>query len=205
MRHGTLSMYKKAKCRCLECVTEANRYQKRLRFEHLNGRKRLVPSGPTIEHLNWLHAQGMSLSAIAAAMGYTSATVVCNLRRRTSVRLSTQERMLAVKLERSNSRSFIDSLGTARRLQALAWCGWTNAEIAKRAGLWQNTLSDLRAHRYPSVYASTAVTIANIYEELSLLDGGDELSRRKAIRMGWAPPMAWDDIDLDARPNGVAA
>lgn len=95
------------------------------------------------------------------------------------------------------------SIGTVRRLQALGWCGWTRADIARVAGV-QLTYSGQH------VTDATAEAVARAYDLLWDVQPPDTFdntqARRAARRLGWAPPLAWDDIDdPDATPQGVAA
>jgi cobalamin biosynthesis protein CbiG len=50
-----------------------------------------------------------------------------------------------------------------------------------------------------------AVRMAALYDELSATPGPSEVAARHARERGWAPPLAWDDIDdPEDRPQGVA-
>lgn len=93
----------------------------------------------------------------------------------------------------------IDSTGTARRLQALVAIGYAQSYLwdritgdAKR----QNMAYVIRQQR-PTVNAETARKVAELYDELSMTPGPSERARRKAAYYGWAPPLAWDEDDID--------
>lgn len=51
--------------------------------------------------------------------------------------------IVAVPLVPRDSHRGIDSAGTRRRVQALAWMGWPGAEVARRAGTTQSALATL--------------------------------------------------------------
>lgn len=94
----------------------------------------------------------------------------------------------------------IDSTGTARRLQALVAIGYTQTYLwdritgdAKR----QNMAYVIRQQR-PTVNAQTARKVAELYNKLSMTPGPSERARRKAAYYGWAPPLAWDEDEIDS-------
>lgn len=100
----------------------------------------------------------------------------------------------------------IDPTGTVRRIQALYALGWTSADIGEQCGRgreWARMIA-----RSTSVTTTTADRIVVAYEALSMRlphGGYANRSRRHAQRMGWAPPLAWDDETIDdpaATPRG---
>lgn len=97
----------------------------------------------------------------------------------------------------------VDGVGTRRRILALVAIGWTFAELDRQLGR-KRTYSHNLASRDLDVHRNTAEQIAVLYERLSMTPvvgwRGDR-QRRIAARNGWAPPLAWDDIDNDATPN----
>lgn len=103
--------------------------------------------------------------------------------------------------------SLLDARGARRRIQALMCLGWSQSEIARRAGMRQARLS---AHLHlPHVKRSSYERVCRIYDELShLIPPTDTTPQRMSVnrtralarRNGWAPPMAWDDIDHDEHP-----
>lgn len=92
---------------------------------------------------------------------------------------------------------------TKRRIRALQWMGWTLAAVAHRAGFAHATslsviMKNERVHR------DTARVIAEVYEALCMHRGPSDLARKRAITAGYAPPLAWRNIDdLQERPTGV--
>jgi hypothetical protein len=102
----------------------------------------------------------------------------------------------------------MDSTGTKRRIQALVALGWTLGEIAaaceKRSGnAWTNEV--LRSAR---VHSTTEALIRSAYDRMSMIrPEGPYRNRQRATaaRKGYAPPLAWDDIDDPLeRPSGIA-
>src|SRR5665647_2260475 len=94
------------------------------------------------------------------------------------------------------------STGTIRRILALHAIGWSADDIAARLGCSVQWVRQLRSRTTHPVLATTARRVARLYDELSGMPGPSERSRFLALRAGWAPPLAWDDIDdLDATPD----
>jgi lambda repressor-like predicted transcriptional regulator len=202
--HGTLTTYKTHACRCVNCATVANTYQKRLRLDHARGRKRVVSADRAHAHVSWLRSQGMTWAAIADAMGYSSSTVVHRITRRDRIRVSTLGRLLAVQPRITSDRSLVSSAGARRRLRALACAGWSLADVSRRTGIASTVLSDVRRGRYPETRAYMDALIRDVYAELAYMQGGSSRARLQAERAGWAPAAAWDDIDdPQSRPMGV--
>lgn len=95
--------------------------------------------------------------------------------------------------------------GARRRLQALCALGHTQKSIAQRLGV-----SPQRVHqwtcdeKYGRIYPASHDSIVELYDELSMVVPTGSMStrtRNDALRRGWAPPLAWDDIDNDGAPN----
>lgn len=104
----------------------------------------------------------------------------------------------------------IPAIGTQRRIQALQAIGWRITDIADALGLattrgvcaplWQLMKRD-------HVRRSTAERIANLYDRWCMTPGpAANRNRAMAVRRGWAPPLAWNDIDdPDELPRGLRA
>ncbi len=99
-------------------------------------------------------------------------------------------------------RRLIDSLGTTRRIEALMAIGWTSGHIADLIGV---TRSGVRRIKYSrTVQIGTARRVEAAYDALSGRPGPSEMTRGRARSLGYAPPLAWDDIDNpDETPQGV--
>lgn len=103
----------------------------------------------------------------------------------------------------------IPAQGTQRRIQALMAMGWTSQDIADTAGLCHRAkvTSILNGQKgRPAVWVtqSTRDRIAAVYDTLSMrlpdMTRGRQRTRTIAARKGYAPPLAWDDIDNDPEP-----
>lgn len=109
------------------------------------------------------------------------------------------------------THTIVDGTGTRRRLQALCAIGWTFIEIGRMYGMTRQGVRELAyAER---VRDDTAERVRRIYDDLSMrvpeprsgYERGSAIkARNHAARMGWPPPLAWDDEDLD-RPDARPA
>lgn len=100
----------------------------------------------------------------------------------------------------------IDALGTHRRIRALQRLGWPAAEIGRRINpSWPVPKSNVwQILHHERVHVDTARAVDRVYLELWITRGPSRLTEKIAIRKGWAPPAAWDDIDSpDAVPQGM--
>jgi transcriptional regulator with XRE-family HTH domain len=97
-----------------------------------------------------------------------------------------------------------DWFGVKRRLEALHAIGWTGQQLADELGITLQAVHRLRTVKRP-IYPSTAEKIRGLYERLSSQPQAGyqaDRMRRLALKHGWAPPLAWDDIDdLDEKPK----
>lgn len=101
-------------------------------------------------------------------------------------------------------RSLVPAVGSRRRLQALMTLGWTSPQLADHLG-WDPKEVWRKLSVRERVTATSAEQIAELYERL--WDSRPPTPRswqavramtktlNNARRRGWAPPMAWDDID----------
>jgi hypothetical protein len=93
----------------------------------------------------------------------------------------------------------VDATGTRRRLQALMRMGWTTAELAARGG-WNTPEAVQMIARRDMVNHANRDRVARLYDALAMIPGPSSLTAQRAARAGWAPPLAWDDIDNDPEP-----
>lgn len=98
--------------------------------------------------------------------------------------------------------------GTRRRVEALQWLGWSAAEISRRLGRNPTWLTQT-TRKHAVIRRETAEAVARVYDGLSMrLPNPATQSERLSVgrtqalarRRGYAPPLAWDDIDNDDRP-----
>lgn len=91
----------------------------------------------------------------------------------------------------------VPCLGTTRRLRALAVAGYSLNMLADELGISRDRVYQLRSGRVPTIGASQARFIAERFDRLPDLgdNAPDFRTREKALAAGWAPPMAWDNVD----------
>lgn len=101
----------------------------------------------------------------------------------------------------------VPSHGVTRRLQALFALGWTTIDMAERLGVTYARVSHLMRGKYPVLHRSTYAAVAALYDQLSMVTPVDQAPKgrgnvyvharaaRMAAARGYAPPLAWDDID----------
>lgn len=104
-------------------------------------------------------------------------------------------------------------LGTQRRIRALMALGWTTTDIADAAGLCHRAkvsqiLNGQNGKPAQWVTRTTADRIAAVYERLSMRIPPHTRARARtrtiATSRGYAPPLAWDNIDdPDEQPAGT--
>lgn len=99
----------------------------------------------------------------------------------------------------------MDGTGTVRRLQALMRMGWRGKDIAEIAfpesGNGSRWVSAVMAQK--TVQPKTYWAVRRAYDQLSHLPGPSRETKKRALMKGFAPPLAWDDIDdPKCRPQG---
>lgn len=220
--HGTRAAYVKDRCRCTGC-TAANTAASNTRHRHqVFGRwAPFVDAAPVRDHVHQLRAAGIGTDQIAALAGVSPSHVRALIYPThagrppiTRVRPRTAERLLSVTARDANraARSLVDAPGTRRRLQALMATGWTLQRLADQLGRTPANLR--RTLDAAQVTAGTAAAVRHLYERLETTapthgSAADRAAaracRQEAMRCGWLPPLAWDDIDTDPTPTPPVA
>lgn len=197
VNHGTLTAYITHGCRCDICRRNATRHNKKLRVDRLRGNPRLVDAQPIRDHVQALLEAGMSFRAISLAAGWRSRNALDEALKRDRVHTRTRDRVLAVTVASDTRRDgYVDATGARRRLQALAVNGWASRALARRLGHRDHsTVLDIQAGRIRRIRRRTADTIAGLHDELWQTPGGSDRAAAAALRRGWLPTAAWDDLD----------
>lgn len=101
----------------------------------------------------------------------------------------------------------VSPLATKRRLRALFALGWTWGQIAERVGTSRGAVEKWANEPRRFFYAGTAHRVAEVYDRMSaeVPEGWVATrTRNQARRRGYAPPLAWDDIeDPTDTPHGM--
>lgn len=197
-RHGTLAKYVQDRCRCDDCRTAAVRYNKRLRYDRANGRRRTVDASRAHAHLDALAAAGMTEWQITRAGGWKSRNAVASVRESRRIRPETERRVLSITPDGGLSdQSYVDATGARRRLQALAVLGWTTRALAFELDMERGAVGDILTGRTARIRHGSAQAIAGCYGRLWNVAGPSERTRTWARQQGFLPPLAWDDDALD--------
>lgn len=78
--------------------------------------------------------------------------------------------------------------------------GHSLGEVGRQLGITQQAVTQILSQE--SVAAQTAVKVADLFERLHMTVGPSSRARNYALRRGWHPALAWDDIDNpDEAPN----
>jgi len=143
----------------------------------------------------WLD-EGFRPEAIARAAG-VSAPAVCRL---VGGHTATVKRPVADRLMRVNRRGlyaacegldYVPAIGIKRRLEALQSLGWTWSDLKARGV----TVRSCWLHDGGFAAAESWKAVRDVYEQLWDQPGPSRLTRNRALKAGYAPPAAWDDID----------
>lgn len=182
-------------CRCPRCLAI------RRRVDGLRQLGSLPPHDPTAAHRRvaaWL-AAGYEPAWIASACGIPVRCIqdIATRRRRGQTLRLGRRRTAAILAAdiTTGAAARGPATGSTRRVQALAALGWTIAHIADAAGVSPMTVSYLQRDRHRLIGWRHARSIAAAYTRLCMTPGPSQVTRDRAAAAGWAPPLAWDDID----------
>lgn len=94
---------------------------------------------------------------------------------------------------------------TRRKVQALAWLGWSLADMAKDFGTSQQALQ--KSLRKDMIRRTTAAKVDGWYLDHEMTHAPDtpysRRTRAAARRAGWLPPLAWEDIEAGVLADQV--
>ncbi len=91
----------------------------------------------------------------------------------------------------------MDGTGSARRLQALAAIGYGLLDLTEHLGWAKSRVQNVQTLKARRVRRVTAEHVARVYDALAMTPGPSTRARDLALRKGWAPPLAWDDDEID--------
>lgn len=210
-RHGTYAgaqAHKKTGTPICDPCREARRaYQRHLSYDHDRNRRRRVSPKRAARHALALEAAGVPLSQIALRAGVSRGTVFRAVGRSYPQPPAMEATKLAAILsvpfpDAPANRGYVPRIGVIRRVRALNAIGWPRTEIAARLGMTPQNLTQLvngcrGADARPNawVQGETWHKVADLYDELCMIPGPSRRSRIVAARKGWAPPLAWVNID----------
>lgn len=176
-------------------------YQRRRRAGIAAGTwQRLTDPGPARTRVLALRSAGLSVEAIAELAGLPTSTVAplaAATYTRGRISVITSDAIVTARLDpaRLDPARLVPAIGTRRRLQALAALGWPGRVLAAEVGVTAEALGQWRVR--PHVTANTALIVRTLYDRHKDTPGPSACSRKRSLRMGWAPPPAWPGTSID--------
>lgn len=167
-----------------------------------------IDAEPTRRHLSRWIAAGWNTGQIAAASGVSRKAIELILAgcRTVHPTIATALCKSQPGLDSVHQQSHIDALGSARRLRALAALGHPVVAMPKALDVGLSTVQRIIGGQQEQVTVSTATAIRRLYDKWSMTPGPSSRARTIARKHGWAPPLAWDEDEIDnpaARPHRV--
>ena len=201
---GSNACYTVDACRCTPCLEARARTCKAARVRRDTGRG-LTPAGPVRDHVARLRST-MSLQEIADMAGLTYSTLqIAPERHRVQHRVAVA--IMSVLPITTATAGLVPIAGTRRRLRALAAIGWSQRELAPHFGVTSQAVWQwMQRPTLRCVTTDTRARAIAVYNKLwdqpppadtPKRQAAVALSIRRAKAAGWAPPMAWDDDQLD--------
>lgn len=206
--HGTDLCYTTNHCRQDECRAAHNKAARDRRRQQAYGRytRNKRPATKAVNHINNLRNQNITLKQIHRATGVAMVTLgEITLSKRNTIQATTEARILAYKPtpDQASPHTPIDSTGTARRLQALQYNGWSQGQLANRLRLQVAHVWKL-SHQKTGATIRIAKRVETLYDQLwdkhPTPGMSATIARNTARRHGWLPPLAWDEDQID-NPN----
>jgi len=161
-----------------------------------------VDPAPARAHVAALRESGLSLASIAVMAGehwssLSTLTQPNNHQYQQLIRPAREAAILAVRfdLDLVPDGRWVSAIGTRRRIQALSSMGWSQHWIADQLGVSVQAVGSYRTPKRAKVCVGTAKTIRDLYEERCMTTGPCRKAAAWAKSRGWAPPLAWDNID----------
>lgn len=226
-KHGvTGTCYVSHKCRCDECragrAAAARRRNKLKAYGRFDRDSKFVDAQPVRDHVNELRAAGIGWKRVAelSGVGNTAISQLVYGRKGSKndprkgeelkrVLRSKADKIMAVQAEDvlESTGGLVPAIGVHRRIQALAYMGWSLAKIGRLIGVQRANMNSLLLRK--TVTVGMFKRVDKVYRELWDKRPAHDLWREKiayerTVRMArdrhWKSALAWDDIDSDVRP-----
>ncbi|MEU8334845.1 hypothetical protein [Micromonospora tulbaghiae] len=162
-----------------------------------------LPTDQARQHITALLEGGMSLEGVASRAGVAWSTVR-NIADGSTPRShrTTLAAILAVPLTPvAAPHGHVLAVGAARRLQALTLAGYDSDTLAAPLRALPEVVRRWRGGNLTFIAEQRHHDITALARRIDGTRGDSQRARTHAIRQGWHPLAAWDDIDNpDARP-----
>lgn len=195
------------------------RGRKRAKYEMCTryaGMPGYVDSAPIRAHIDHLTAHRVPMASIArdAGVGYNC---VFNIHAGVwdTTRIRHAVAIMSVDWHPNARQETVSAIGAARRLRALYALGWDWTVLAEHCEFTRSRLAKIADPTRLRVNLSwdTWAAIRDLYEQLSGTipppGKSSTQARNTARKRKWAPPLDWDDADIDdptitVKPSGAA-
>lgn len=173
-------------------------YRKRLRAGWKRQKPLLDPT-PAVAHIAEFRAHHWSFDRIGKAAGLPHSAIASIYNGRyQKISEKNLNAILSVPLPRPLP-VHVTALGVKRRVQALAWMGWSRKLVAQDMGVSEYCLDTaVDQHRFS---LAVGLKLHETYLRLSGKTGPSCHSATMAKNRGWPPPAAWDDDEIDTAPD----
>jgi hypothetical protein len=186
-------------CRCDKCEPIARRIQKLAR----HGQLERTPSAQAWERVTeWLE-QGFEPTWIASACGIPARGIGSAVdewlndgHQRDFGPHHARKIVTANIWDATEGRG--PALGSRRRLQGLAWLGYSGEAISELTGISFVTLASIQRGATSRLRPGAHHAIRAAYERLENTPGPSKKSATRARNKGYLPPATWDDPDHDS-------
>ncbi len=185
-------------CPCEPCRVDRSRTSKLKRLGHL---PRASSAQATVQILSW-EREGFTPAWTASACGIPTRYVenlITDLRsnraRAIGPRRAAQILTADITAATTGKRT---AVGTGRRLRALAWLGYDGTTISAHTGLSLMAISVHQRSTAERVSAHHWHAVREFYDRVGLTPGPSPLAARRARRLGWDSPLAWDDDAIES-------
>lgn len=162
------------------------------------GRTRYVPAGPVRDKLQRLIAAQVPLRTLGRVSGLSPTTVRKILDgEQPSVQRATATRVTQMRPQdvySTQSTGHVPRIGAVRRVQALLAMGWPHHALGD-AGIRHS--AQIIGAAGDLITVQRWRQVRDVYDRLSMTPGPSLETRGWAARLGYAPPLAWDEGSID--------
>lgn len=163
----------------------------------------VMSTEPVIDHLERLQAVGIGYRRVAEFVGHERA-VIQKIKRHDKILRNIGERILRIPVDwrLAKDEARLDATGSRRRLQALLAIGYDNRTQAREAGYTENSVWRIQSGAQSIIEAAAARRIEEAFNRLQMTSGPSGRAVNRAKMLGYPPPLAWDEDDIDD-PNAM--
>ena len=184
-----------SECPCPPCRT------RKRRREHRRGYGLTDPytSDDAWIVLDRMRTRGWTAAAIMSATGLPKGTITAVLSElgRGKRRRFFPGTAAAIVEHGTPTEGSVGSTGAVRRVRALLRYGYSRKAVAGAAGMTVETVNRVARGGRPRLDVGAATAVDGAFRALSGRPGRDWRTAEKASKAGWAPPYAWDGLDID--------